>query len=379
MRWLIVGHYGGENTGDEAMLAGLLLSALRRQPQEFAVITKNNRLPPCLAGRAEVRAFRMGLRNTLRWLAWAQGVILGGGTHFHDDYRGGRYWQHVRYMARISGLSLLARLLGRRVLWLGVGFGPYYRPLTKFLAWLGEQACEWVAARDRASLELAGRWVDGRKIGLAFDLAVLLRGQESSLESGAPSAGRLMLGVSVTSVEDTLTGGPETDLLFWDRFIQALKTVYQSREDLHVRVFVFRGGQREDDNALSARVAGELAACDPQRVALEAYDPDPLSTLASVQRCQKFIATRFHAVVLAYSAGCELLALGYHQKIHDLAVEIQLPSRACLPINRSVEVEEIQARLTELLDTPNFRPQLPLDEAQRRASINLEVLLAQGR
>ena len=99
-KWLIIGHYGGHNTGDEAMLCGLMSGLHATRPDiELSVITKLERLPETWHVN-KVSLVQPGITAILNALWHADGVIFGGGTHFHDDYKGIRYWRHLRYLIR---------------------------------------------------------------------------------------------------------------------------------------------------------------------------------------------------------------------------------------------------------------------------------------
>jgi polysaccharide pyruvyl transferase WcaK-like protein len=142
-----------------------------------------------------------------------------------------------------------------------------------------------------------------------------------------------------------------------------------------VRLFVIRGGQREDDFAATARLYRALTAIDPARVEIVPYLDDPRLTLHKLRECGAFIATRFHAGVLAYLAGCRLLLLAYHRKLSDLAHEIGLAAQACVPvapdITETLLVERIEGLLSE---DAGYQPTLPVNTATARARRSIALL-----
>jgi polysaccharide pyruvyl transferase WcaK-like protein len=214
-------------------------------------------------------------------------------------------------------------------------------------------------------------------LGLTFDLAALLAGGEGGRQEKAshPEKTAPLLGISVTSVQNSKTGGPVVDAVFWDRFGESLAALLTRRQEVRVRLFIIRGGTHDDDTALTERVYTKLASVDAARVEVLPYEADPTSTLRKIGECQAFIATRFHSGVLAYLSRCHLLFLTYHRKVLDLAKEIGLSPHACIELRDSITESDLLTRISELLDgEPLYSPTLPVSEAVRRARLNLEIL-----
>ena len=375
-KWLVLGHYGGHNTGDDAMLMGLTVTGGPRFWKRMVVVTKDGVLPPYLANTG-VRAVRATPGAVISELLRAQGIVVGGGTHFHDDYAGWRYLRHTRYLLWFVGAALLAKVLRKRVLWLSVGFGPFFRAPTKWLTQVGLRLCDHVTVRDSQSYHDVAPWIASTRLELTFDLAALLADCEGGRQEKLSHQEKIahLLGISVTSVQNSKTGGPVVDAVFWDRFSESLATLLVHRQEVRVRLFIIRGGTHDDDAALTDRVYAKLASVDAARVEVLPYNANPTSTLQKISECQAFIATRFHSGILAYLSRCHLLFLAYHRKVLDLAKEIGLSMHACIELRDSVAESELLIKITELLaGDPPYHPTLPVSEAWRRARLNLEVL-----
>lgn len=370
---LIIGHYGGCNTGDEAMLSGLLVALDSNLRQRAAVVVKDKPAPMQYLN-SDVTLLRASIASVIRGLLKSDNLILGGGTHFHDDYITIRYLRHFRYMLRLASLSKLAKLLGRKVIWLGMGFGPFYRSPTRWVTRLGLRSCDFVTVRDSASLREIEGWISPERVGVTFDLGVLLakslhcsarrtRGNENRCKT---------LGISVTPVRKCLTCGPRVDAFFWKRLAKALNQIMDQSPELRVKVVVLRGGHREDDQAISLMVHRLVEADHPGRCDIVPYNPEPIVTLRSIAECDAFIATRFHAGVLAYAAGCRLLFLEYHRKVRDLAREIGLADDACVSLSKETDEQDLTRKLKALIEGHNlFRATLPLRAAIDRALLNI--------
>ncbi len=398
--WFILGNYGARNTGDEAMLAGLVYG-LRTRAQEvpIAAVSRTGSFPLYLEEmgvcpvEARVRPVWQAVRS-------ARGVILGGGTHFHDDYVITRYVRHLRYMMRYLLLLKVARLLQKRVFLLGMGFGPFRFKLTELITREICALADHIAVRDPASFQRIRKWVGSSKLTQAFDLAALLcswaetresvreggsswRGSSISSHHGAAEtrgsvkesgSAAFCLGVSVISIANIPGYGPRSDAIFQAAVREAIQSALREVPNLKASIFVFRGAwPREEDVKVSAQLYTALSKVS-SNVVLVPYSDDPRRLLEWTARCDFFVATRFHSAIFAYLTQRPFLCLAYHHKCSDLALAIGLPPYACLRIDEVLR-GELESRLLDLLRQPAaFRASLPVAQAESLAWQNLEVL-----
>lgn len=358
------------------MLLGLVSGCPPELQKGMIIVTKNGTLSDAIAqyGVRVIPAKPGPIWNAVNQSA---GIILGGGTHFHDDYLRWRYVRHVRYLLRYLLIFTWAKLWGKKVLWLGMGIGPFSRPLTRWLLQWGIHTCDHITVRDTVSANELYTFAESVKVTHTFDLAALIRQTLPSLVQ-APrhrSGKTRILGLSVVEANLTQTGKISQQHNFWSQFTTALERIYRHHPDLHIRVYVIRGGQREDDMQASLALVELLNRYDPARVSLIPYNEDPTVTLASIAECDVFVATRFHSAIFSYLVGCRLLLLAYHRKLQDLAQEIRLSPNACIDIAQPTTVAEVEAALEGLLGkSSDYIAQLPVEEAHARASRNIHIL-----
>jgi polysaccharide pyruvyl transferase WcaK-like protein len=358
---LIVGHYGGSNTGDEAMLMSLL--EVLPPSMNVSIVTKDSTLER--HGKQHVSAVGLQTKAVLRALVAADMVILGGGTHFHDDYRGGRLLRHYIYMSRYLAVFAIAKLLGKRVYCIGMGFGPFKYRLTKLLSRCTLALTDGISVRDQASLDEAVALGAGSKTVRAFDLAALLT--PSVPQSTSPD--QVYLAVSVTDIP-----GVDGSIVSQERVLgmmtESLRTLLRLRPEVHVKVIVVRGGARESDLEVSERLVAALSAYS-DRVKLVPYMPDPLAVLNEFRTSLAACVMRYHAGMFAYLAGCRLLLLPYHRKLVDLSHEIGLPSMACPPL-AELDGDMLADQLSDLMnsESSSFTPTLPVSAAKSMALKN---------
>lgn len=372
--WLVFGHYGGHNTGDDAMLAGLIFGSDPAIRRRLRIVSKHGVLPAHML-QDGVTTIPASMRSVMRHFPTCHGIVFGGGTHFQDDFTGLRYIRHYRYMARFVALTLLARLLGKRVIWLGMGFGPMFRVSTRLLLWPALRLCHHITVRETASALEIRKWVAPHRLTHSFDLAALLQPFLRPSIRKTTSTTTTLLGVSVMSTPHAQTSGVDVDRVFQIRLREALTDTLAQHPALRVRIFIIRGGKREDDFAPSVQLYRALIEVDPARVEIIPYCDDPTITLNKMQECHAFLATRFHAAVLAYLAGCNLACIVYHRKLADLAHEIGLADCACIELSTHTSKEDLTTRLAELLAShPAYCPTLPIQEALARAQENIAIL-----
>lgn len=352
------------------MLLGLVRGYQAFAEDPLLIVTKDGELPATIALSPQQIGLQANFRQIITHLPKVKGIILGGGTHFHDDYAGLRCLRHYRYLLRFIGIFLLARLLGKKVILLSMGFGPFHRPVTKWLTRIALGLSNHVTVREELSYQEVATWITPDKITRSFDLAALLVPAE---DQSMPIKGNI-LGISMLSMKNLKAEGEEVDRLFWSRVTDALHKLLHHDVTLQVRIFVIRGGQRESDTELSSNLFQNLANDYKSRVEVIPYDSDPSKTLAKIAECKTFIATRFHAGVLSFLAGCRLIFLTYHRKVEDLAKEIGLAESACILIDKDISSELIYGKFLGLLsDDTKYQPTLATDEALARAKVNLQV------
>ena len=361
--WLVAGHYGGANTGDDVMLAAVLRCIPEHQVPSTNVIAKSGTLPASLCSRVDMRVGEV-------WAALKQsrGLVMGGGTHFQDEFSGLRGLRHGRYMVRYVLLAMLARIRGLPVLWLGMGFGPITRASTRWLVRVGSRFCTAITARDAASMAELEKCRPCCEIRLAFDLAPLAL--DVVPRGGACDA---VLGICPVYFSDTAVSSRADDETFWTTFAYTLSN-WPGGLSLKIKVFEFRGGDREADTEVCNLLVNRLQEAGRDATYI-CYQMEPAEVFTEMQTCTHFISARFHGVLLSWMAECRQIAVVYHQKVHDLADEIGLADVARWPLEKNVSAEEIAHGLDGLFsDHPDYLPSADRTDILERAEINRAFL-----
>jgi polysaccharide pyruvyl transferase CsaB len=350
-RVFLVGYYGFDNLGDEAIRAAIERGAARHGVEIVRYATR---------GRpAEERAVPVRGPGVWRYV-WAIGqanrVVLGGGGILKDE----GLWLPVELFLT----ALAARILGRPVALLAVGVGPFYRGIGRALVAATARLATVRTVRDADSAAALGRLgVRGAEVGAdpVFTLAPpSSRPPRSAARRAVVSVRPWFLGDSPDreetraalrravgqGIETLLAAGWQVDLvpLYWPR-------------------------DRDESAALveESGLAGRVGIVD--RV------PDWDALLEIVGRADLVVAMRYHAVAAAALAGCPTIALAYEPKVASLAADLGL-------VTFDVSDPELGTRLREAVEatlaggTGAARPAAPERLASLHALAERSLALA---
>ncbi len=294
MRVVVSGYFGNGNTGDEALLAGMLVSMRAVEPDLEAVVISG---APAETERLHgVEAVpRMRPLAIWRALRGADGLISGGGGLLQDR-------TSPRPVAYYAGVMALARLARRPYVIHAQGLGPIERGPNRALAAMALRGAARVSLRDAGSITL-GRAIGVRRaIDLVPDPAIVLR------PSGR-SDGPIVVAVRAWgSTADHLPAIREAlRLLAADHPIVALPM--HEPMDRDPSVFV-------TDGIRGAAVAPPATSLD-ERIAL-------------IGSARLVIGMRLHALILAAAAGTPAVAVSYDPKVDAFASRLGMPIAADL-------------------------------------------------
>lgn len=338
-RLVAIGYQGFGNLGDEAILTGIdalladvpvTVSAVVCGPQPGSVVgfPSARRIPTArlLPTPAAVRAL------------WASdGLLLSGGGLIHD------HWQSVipRYLAWIA----LTRLLGKPVVWVGVGVGPIRRGWQRALARLARRLTSLALVRDSRSAELLGGVSEGLEV--VPDPAVFNERPMRAARAG--DRGELAI----------IIRGPapgQRDLA--DTFAAALVDTCAAAGQRGLEPVLLAMAGRADDAFVSLvnRRAQELGLVIP----ITPLGPTPAAAMERLAACRVVISVRLHGVLMAALAGVPCVPVAYDAKVRAAAVQLGIeelavtledvtPDRLLAGVTEAMEPDR-QARVGRMLD-----------------------------
>lgn len=293
---LLVGGYGYENAGDEAILSGLLSRLAGRR---VTVLSRSPRRTTELHGVPAV-----GLTRAVAELRSHRTVFIGGGGLFGRD------------MGRIGRLlpwyGLLAWALGRSVVLDGIGLDAGTPPSVRLpLVWLMRRARR-IVVRDEASAALVRSW--GLQASVESD-------RSTDMAPARPEAGaqllrgagvdltRPVVGLALTAVDQEMARAVEDAAV---ETMAALPDVQFCFIPMSRHPFV---AQHND-----LHLARRLQRRRPELRVIEA-PAHPSELLAAFDHLSAAICMRYHGLLFAERAGIPILPIVYAPKVAAWAAE----------------------------------------------------------
>ena len=376
----LVGYYGFQNTGDEAILSSILSDLRQACPGAcFTVISHD---PPATAARHGVRAIPWSEPHAMAGATDnADLVIVGGGGLFHDASGfapDALFTKQSWGLGMYSAAAMYGSLAGKRVMLYGVGIGPFRSSLAAEYTKAACLAADVVTVRDGLSrdlLESAG--VPRSRILLTADCAFAsqpcAKGTElppGLLPNRAASGPTVAVVVREWSVD--------VEPAHWEeRLARALDGFVQSEGGRLVFVpFQTLESEKENDLAVARRIASQLNPQADVAVVEERMGPEEVKAL--IASCHLVVGMRLHSVVFAAQAGVPIVALSYDPKVSALMKRLGLPEF-------DVPVGDIQPRrLRELMTRALGELEIPASlqaasgdlaqQAHRNAELARELL-----
>lgn len=315
---LIAGYYGAGNTGDEAILSGMLTALRAEGITDITVISRNpeettqlHRVRSIYCGRRQE-----GLREIYRCLRSRRLFILGGGGLLQDHTaRVVPYW-----LSRV-GLSLAA---GTPVMYYAQGIGSLRTPKARGLVRCLSNKVKYITVRDEESRRLLKEiGVNRVPVEVTADPALGIRicsdGRALLKRAGiALSGDKLKIAVCLRSWQG------EEDYL--PVLIQALRSL---RRQYPVQ-YIFFPFQYGCDELASQRVLEALGADQDSIASGDCILPGrhtPEQMASMLKEMDGVIAMRLHAVILSAISFVPSFGLIYDPKVRSFMERAGLGGR----------------------------------------------------
>jgi polysaccharide pyruvyl transferase CsaB len=315
-RVLIAGYYGYGNSGDEAILGGMLADLRQACPEAaFTVVSGDPDATRQLHGVDVVSwADLAGLVEAVRRSSL---IIVGGGGLFHD------YWgvdpaavltERQAGIGQYAAPIVLAQMMGKPSLLYAVGVGPLRTPEGRAITRDVFAAADAVTVRDAGSRAvLADLGCNVARVEIVPDPAFHLpRGDDVAVEGALRNLPRPVLGVALRPWAFGV--GPEA----WQGEVAAALDAHLGLRGGTALFVPMQDGEHEveDDVAVSRAVMARMA-CGGQ-AALAPSQLDPLQRFRLLERCDAVLGMRMHALVAALRGGAPVVALAYDPKVTAL-------------------------------------------------------------
>lgn len=308
----LVGYYGMQNTGDDALLYASAWGAERFLNASKLIL--NSPLPLTVRGQGSIDSLltekqRFPGQNRFRQYGAAlesSRIIFGGGSVLHNA----RDIDLKRDLMTLSGF--------RGHMALGVGIGPFVnsraeRSCKRFL-----ESCHFVGVRDRESYEVANAIAPSANVHMTFDLAPSMLADESFHLHEVPRRG---VAVCLCPVERVFNGDEVKERVRLKELATALDRISMFTGEPIIFVD-FNGHPELGDRVIHS----ELASYMRPTTAIEfiGYDSNPHRVLQRMASFKTVVSMRLHASVFAYMSQTPIVSLNYHSKCKGWCEQIGL-------------------------------------------------------
>jgi len=182
-RILISGYYGFNNAGDDVVLYGIISSLRREQPNISLSVLSNT--PERTAALFGIPAFnRWRISTIVRELKRCDLLVMGGGTLMQDV-------TSPRSVLYYLGIVMIAKLLGKPVVFYAQGFGPILKTFSKWLIKRVVNLVDVITVRDFESGEDFKACGVTAPIYVTADPALTIHRDEIPVEPGAQMVAEL--------------------------------------------------------------------------------------------------------------------------------------------------------------------------------------------
>lgn len=307
-------------------------------------------------------------RELAHWFALARAlsrcdVLIIAGTGILTDDCGPLLWPYD-----IFRLSVLARVLRVKLLFLSMGAGPIRSPLSRWFFRKALGLAHYRSYRDNDSKQcITGIGVNTESDPVYPDLAFGLPSLQLAAAAGARPPQLPIVGLGLKDYSSDAAGtnsyGDYIDTMA--RFVGWLR-----QQGYSVRLLI---GDAQYDSQVRLDLMRRLnGAAEPQAVAGTELLVDPVPTVSELLRqlaeCEVVISPRFHNLVLGLTLYKRVIALSDLRKVEVLLGDLGLP-QYCLPLT-SLDCDALVGRFLELQsDSPRLRLHIKERVDSYRASV----------
>lgn len=321
LRITLAGGFGNGNFGNDASLqtavqvlrAAFPEAALESLCDEPAIIAARLGLPGMKLALRPSGVLKLldnlllripsGMLNWLRafWIARRFDVMVWPGTGVFDDYRTGP----LGFPAQVFRWSVVARLMGKKLIFYGVGAGPIVNPLSRFFLKSAARCAHHRSYRDAGSKEfMQSIGVDEINSPVMHDIVI---GQSVDEPPPVRATPPLTIGLGVMSYRgwriDEALGEDYREKLA--RFVRWAET-HQHR----VRFLVAEPSDARALAKLKALLGDDVERGGGDMVALD-------DVMDTIRECDIVIGSRFHVLVAGLKLNRPCISLSYGPK-HNL-------------------------------------------------------------
>ena len=359
-RIVLLGWYGSDNTGDEAVLEAIVAALRTRGCSDLHALSIDPQKTRQSLGIASSPR-NLSSRATLRALRGAKALVLGGGGLIQDR-------TSVYNLPLYALYVLMSRLFGLQVVGWGLGVEPLDTLLGKALARFIVNSSERFSVRDaqsKAILVKAG--VHPGRVTVSTDPAFLIKPEPDG--TALPERHRPGIVFCLRDLPNNRPGLNPDYLLpislrrrlgrgnrgleeRTEAFVQALaRGVRLCALEFGAEVnFLSLWPGRDDEMAHRVIEAAARLGVSRDDMLLTPHSDRPAEVAARIASADLLVSMRLHALIFAATAGVPSLALAYARKMRGLMRALGMERWVIEVETRTPSPEEVEMKLRLLWD-----------------------------
>lgn len=320
---LLLGSYGQDNLGDEAILE-ILVDVFKSRG--FG-ITVNSSNPVKTEKTFNINAFSTKLFcdviKKVKYFLFADLVVFGGGTLLveHKDYFG-RITRRPLYLT--SFILMISRIFKKKTVLLGVGVEAIDTRLGKLLTKFCLQISKVVIVRDTSSLKFAEA-IARKKIFLGADIVFLQKPERRRTAKNNCS----MIGFAPTYWLRGSKQEKDDFIIFQSRLLKILSKNKQNK----IFLIPFNTGNGRKNDVWLCKELVRLTGNKRIEIVVKKSPKDMFEFMRSLNF---LVGIRLHACIFALLLNLPFLAISYEQKVKSLMIDFGLEDKAFDPFNEDV-------------------------------------------
>ncbi|MER2089018.1 MAG: polysaccharide pyruvyl transferase family protein [Sporosarcina sp.] len=310
----IVGNYGNDNNGDEAILLSIIkqvTSTFKINSNEITVFSNNPKqtaerygvtsFPLYYKSGNAVKTFFATYKNNKRIVKTFDLLIIGGGGILMDLYK--------REAPLFGSYAMMAKNSKIPYVVYGCGAGPLSSDLGKwFIRYMAKHA-ESISVRDPESVELLKSVGVKEQVLTIGDPAFSLR-QSSTEKSEVPTK------IGITAVPYYNAGyWPEGNPAIYNDYVEGMAKNLDNIAAHHNVELTFFATKFPQDADVTKDIEKKMIHKDNITIIDSNLLPDDILDVTAQQDI--IIGTRLHSLILATCTETPIMAISYHHKVND--------------------------------------------------------------
>lgn len=345
---LVLGAYGQDNVGDEALLKSVLDNL---KLEDYSNIYVNSMDPTLTSKIFGVKAFYTGFLHTIIPFLKSNIIIYGGGTILVEL----RMTQYIKSLPLIRSflLNFFGTLLGKKVIYLGIGAEEVSNNLSRWLMKNCIRFCSKCFVRDQKSFDILSKY-DKSKVILTSDLVFAIPKVE---RENFPSKKRILV-LPLYRIINFET--------YYAKYLETLIEFANEAVDNGYQVEFFPMRVHEIDPKNDAQILKDIQRKTKSEVIFnyEKYSIDEF--IRYISNFDLVISSRFHGLIFGIIENIPVISLSEFDKNTSLMKAFELE-------NYSLVASELSSqKLMQLVRQAFFESEeIKAQEAEKIVAFNL--------